>query len=199
MTNEEILRIAMEQSAVDANCLAEDFVKTENKIVYSKERPDARRYLELPLACHLVSYGTNIVASVGKEYEGLVRHYIEKYPVEHCFETPNLYVLNDAFAKYDLRVCFMAEYFLPDVRVLRKSTVPIRYGYWKTRIFKTFIRPSGPMRCAATEESWTSWEWELTKMNALSGWRPVPQIVTKCGRLGWMCCPNSEGRELRPH
>ena len=78
MTNEEILRIAMEQSAVDANCLAEDFVKTENKIVYSKERPDARRYLELPLACHLVSYGTNIVASVGKEYEGLVRHYIEK-------------------------------------------------------------------------------------------------------------------------
>ena len=36
MTNEEILRIAMEQSAVDANCLAEDFVKTENKIVYSK-------------------------------------------------------------------------------------------------------------------------------------------------------------------
>ena len=40
MTNEEILRIAMEQSAVDANCLAEDFVKTENKIVYSKERPD---------------------------------------------------------------------------------------------------------------------------------------------------------------
>ena len=46
MTNEEILRIAMEQSAVDANCLAEDFVKTENKIVYSKERPDARRYLE---------------------------------------------------------------------------------------------------------------------------------------------------------
>ena len=42
MTNEEILRIAMEQSAVDANCLAEDFVKTENKIVYSKERPDAR-------------------------------------------------------------------------------------------------------------------------------------------------------------
>lgn len=131
MTNEEILRIAMEQSAVDANCLAEDFVKTENKIVYSKERPDARRYLELPLACHLVSYGTNIVASVGKEYEGLVRHYIEKYPVEHCFETPNLYVLNDAFAKYDLRVCFMAEYFLPDVRVLRKE-----YCSYKIRILE---------------------------------------------------------------
>ena len=47
MTNEEILRIAMEQSAVDANCLAEDFVKTENKIVYSKERPDARLHVIL--------------------------------------------------------------------------------------------------------------------------------------------------------
>lgn len=71
------------------------------------------------------------MASVGKEYEGLVRHYIEKYPVEHCFETPNLYVLNDAFAKYDLRVCFMAEYFLPDVRVLRKE-----YCSYKIRILE---------------------------------------------------------------
>ena len=136
MTNEEILRIAMEQSAVDANCLAEDFVKTENKIVYSKERPDARRYLELPLACHLVSYGTNIVASVGKEYEGLVRHYIEKYPVEHCFETPNLYVLNDAFAKYDLRVCFMAEYFLPAVRVLRKESCSYKIRLFENQDFQ---------------------------------------------------------------
>ena len=36
MTNEEILRIAMEQSAVDANCLAEDFVKTETRLYIPK-------------------------------------------------------------------------------------------------------------------------------------------------------------------
>lgn len=71
MTNEEILRIAMEQSAVDANCLAEDFVKTENKIVYSKERPDARRYLELPLACHLFPTGPILWRPSVKSMRGL--------------------------------------------------------------------------------------------------------------------------------
>lgn len=120
MDNEEILRAAMMQSAIDANCLAGDFCKTENVIVYSKENPDARRYLELPFACNLISYGNNIVASIDKKYETIVREYIEKYPVVHCFETPNMHVLNRAFMEFDLQVCFMAEYFLPDMNRLSR-------------------------------------------------------------------------------
>lgn len=108
MTNKEILRTAMEQSAVDANCQPEDFMKTEPVIVTSRKNPDARRYLKLPLACNLISYGNNIVASIDRRYEEIVRNYIQKYPVEHCFETPNLYVLNEAFAKHDLMVCFLS-------------------------------------------------------------------------------------------
>ena len=141
LTNEEILRIAMEQSAVDASCLAEDFMKTENQIVYSRKRPDARRYLYLPLACHLISYGNNIVASIEKEYEEIVRNYIEKYPAEHCFETPNLYALNDALAKYDLKVCFMAEYFLPDVRVLQKGNCPYEMRILGNPDFQDLYKP----------------------------------------------------------
>lgn len=113
--NDEILQIAMAQSAIDANCSAEDFCRNENVIVYSAKNPDARKYLELPLACNLISYGSNIVASIDKQYEDIVRSYIEKYPIEHCFETPNMHVLNNAFMKYDMQVCFMAEYFLPDL------------------------------------------------------------------------------------
>lgn len=120
MTNQEILRAAMKQSAIDLNCSSADFTSCENKIVFSKENTDARRYLELPFVCNLVSYGTNIVASIQEEYEDIVRTYIEKYLVERCFETPNMHVLNDAFQEYGMRVCFMAEYFLPDVNVLRE-------------------------------------------------------------------------------
>ena len=72
MTNKEILRTAMEQSAIDANCQAEDFMKTEHVIVTSKKNPEARRYLELPLACNLISYGNNIVASMDRKYEKMV-------------------------------------------------------------------------------------------------------------------------------
>lgn len=124
MNNNEILQTAMLQSAIDANCCVQDFCKTENVIVYSKKNSNARRYLELPLACNLISYGSNIVASIDKKYEEIVRTYIEKYPIEHCFETPNMYVLNDAFLPYDLEVCFMAEYFLPDITKLSKETCP---------------------------------------------------------------------------
>ena len=34
MTNREILRIAMEQSAIDINCKADDFLRTEHVIVF---------------------------------------------------------------------------------------------------------------------------------------------------------------------
>lgn len=119
-TNERILRIAMQQSAIDANCRAEDFSRADNVIVFSQENPSARKYLKLSHVCNLISYGTNIVATVSEEYEAIVREYISKYPVEHCFETPNMHVLNDAFQEKGFRVCFMAEYFLPDMNALRE-------------------------------------------------------------------------------
>lgn len=123
-TNKSILQIAMQQSAVDANCNAEDFMREKNIIVTSAVNPDARKYLELPFACNLVSYGNNIVATITEKYRDIVSEYINNFPVEHCFETPNLHVLNDAVQKEDLRVCFMAEYFLPDLKELKALDCP---------------------------------------------------------------------------
>ena len=125
MTNKEILQIAMQQSAYDSNCEAGDFTKTENVIVLSETNANARRYLELPFSCDLVSYGNNIVASVQPEYQSLVEKYIEKYPLEHCFETPNLHVLNEMLMEMGQKICFMAEYFLPDVEQLKE--LPCEY------------------------------------------------------------------------
>ncbi len=122
ITNKEILRIAMEQSAVDANCGAEAFSAGQNMVVISKKNERARKYLELPLACNLISYGNNIVASVQEEYREIAASYINSFPVEHCFETPNMHVLNDALQKEKLRICFMAEYFLPDMNYLKEQS-----------------------------------------------------------------------------
>ena len=124
MTNREIQKIAMEQSAIDAGCEPKDFLKTENVVVNSVAHPDARRYLKLPFDCNLISYGTNLVASVSEECREAVTEYIHRFPVEHCFETPNLHVLNDAMEKLGKRVCFMAEYFLPDVNVMKALDCP---------------------------------------------------------------------------
>ena len=118
MTNAEILKIAVEQSAADLCASASDFLKEENVIVISKKTQKARRYLKLPFSCQLVSYGNNVVASVSSEFRGIVETYINKYPTEHLFETPNLHVLNDALMEKGQKICFMAEYFLPDVDAL---------------------------------------------------------------------------------
>lgn len=120
LTNEDIWRIALRQSAYDCNCAPEDFLAGQNVVTVSRKHPLARKYLDLPLSCDLVSYGSNIVAQASREIAPLVRQYIDRYPVEHCFETPNLHVLDELLRPFGQKICFMAEYFLPDVDAVKK-------------------------------------------------------------------------------
>ena len=118
--NREILRIALEQSAAEMGCEPEDFLGTRAKVFVSRPNERARCYLKSPLPCDLVSYGGCVIASAEERYIPLVESYIKKYPAEHCFETPNMHILNDEFQKHGMRVCFMAEYWLPDIELLRE-------------------------------------------------------------------------------
>ncbi|MDE5909754.1 MAG: GNAT family N-acetyltransferase [Lachnospiraceae bacterium] len=118
MTNKEILRIAMEQSALDINCKASDFLCDNHVIVKSGLGAGARKYYKEPIACNLVSYGNNIVASVRDEYKEVVEEYIKKFEFYHCFETPNMHWLDERLSEKGQKVCFMAEYYLPDVEKL---------------------------------------------------------------------------------
>ncbi len=115
MTKEECFEIAVRQSAVELGCAPSDFVRGENLVLpASPANPAARKYLAMPQACTLVSYGSNVVATASDALFPIVRGYVSRYAAAHCFETPNLLVLEDALAKHGFRVCFMAEYFLPD-------------------------------------------------------------------------------------
>ena len=153
MTNQEMLRVAMEQSAVDLNCEAADFLAAENRVVLSRAQEGARKYLELPFACNLVCYGNNIVASVAPEYAELVKDYINHFPAEHCFETPNLHVLNDAFRAQGLLVCYMAEYWLPDVDKLRELACPYELRLLAQVDFPPLYRPEwGNALCEKRKE-----------------------------------------------
>lgn len=119
MTNERIRSIALEQSAIDLGCSPEDFLRKENIVTVSCGHPRARKYLAYPLSCDMVTYGSNIVAQTSEELFSEVKAYIDRYPVEHCFETPHMHVLDDILLAYGQRVCFMAECFLPDADMLR--------------------------------------------------------------------------------
>lgn len=125
MRKQEIWAAAMRQSAIDLHCDPADFTCGHSVIVESAPHPEARRYLELPFFCNLVSYGENVVASVAPQARDAVETYLAhcapRYPWG-CFETPGINMLADAFAPMGMRLCFMAEYFLPDVERLRLHT-----------------------------------------------------------------------------
>ncbi len=142
LTNDQIFEIAITQSAVDSNCNPQDFISGSNKTVVSRANPHARKYLELPFCCDLTSYGTNIVASVSAELADEIEYYINRYPAEHCFETPAMHVLNEILKRHDHCVCFMAEYFLPDIHQLKPLTCDYETKLLYPHDFKELYLPT---------------------------------------------------------
>lgn len=142
MTNKEILKIAMQQSAIDLSCDPSDFENDKNLVVISKENENARRYLRLPFSCQIVSYGNNAVASVLPQYYEIASKYINSYPIEHLFETPNMHVLNEALLSCGQKICFMAEYFLPDINSLKVLDCPYEMKILTQEDFTDLYLPS---------------------------------------------------------
>ena len=119
LTKEQIYETAYRQSAVDLNCDPSDFTAGKHLTVISKPHPEARAYLELPFYFKLVSYGSNVVASVSEDFRDEAESYINSYILAHCFETPNMHIINQKLEMRGYNICFMAEYFLPDPERLK--------------------------------------------------------------------------------
>ena len=125
MTNQEILQIALAQSARELNCAPEDLLRTEPVLSPLRLGPEARKYCKPATAGLLVSYGSNAAASVREDLGELVGEFIHKFQFYHCFEPPNLHWLDERLSVLGQRVCFLSEYYLPDLEKLR----PLSCGY----------------------------------------------------------------------
>lgn len=141
-SNTDILEAAMCQSAIDSHCHPDDFQKTEPVIVFSQSDPRCRKYLELPFFCDLVSYGNNVVASISPTILDPISQYLNRYPAEHCFETPHLHILNRELEKSGMQVCFMAEYFLPDSNRLTALSCPYELRILESSDFSPLYTPA---------------------------------------------------------
>ena len=120
MTQQEIVNIAMQQSAVDCSCSEDDFRRTENVIVESGFSENASRYMTLPHICALFSYGSNIVASCRRDLIPEIASYVNEMQTTYrCFDTPGLYELNQILQKADAKVAWMHICFLPDWEEIR--------------------------------------------------------------------------------
>lgn len=126
LSNDKILQIAAEQSAIDLNCSPEDFFADEPRFVVSEKNRGARSYFNLPFDLNFCSYGTNVVVSGKEEVLAAVKPIVEKTASHYrLFETPNMRLADEAVQRFGCKICFMAEYFLPDAN--RLSALPCDY------------------------------------------------------------------------
>lgn len=152
-TDEAMLSTAMAQSALELGCCAADFSRQEPVLVSAVAHPQARRYLQLPFACNLVYYGGSVVASVSQALREPVADYLRRFPAVHCFETPNLHVLDDALTPLGYRTCFMAEYFLPSAAHLQPLPCPYPTRVLEQGDFRELYLPAwSNALCAARKE-----------------------------------------------
>lgn len=123
MTQKEILKIALAQSAKDLGCAPEDFLKTENTLVPCRKSDGARAYLKQPNPCHIVSYGSGAVAAADPAISDEIRKLLDETdPVTRIFCTPALGKLSAILSQIGCRIGYLSEYWLPDPDRLREQT-----------------------------------------------------------------------------
>ena len=142
MTQKEIIRIAMEQSAADIGCRAEDLMSDKSIMVPYAPAANAKNYYEQPIGCNFISYGSNVVAAATDELADIASEYISKFDFYHCFETPNMHWLNEKLVPFGQTVCFMAEYYLPDLERLKSLSCPYELRLLEKGQFEDLYQPS---------------------------------------------------------
>lgn len=141
MTNQEMLEIAIRQSAEDTGCKAEDFLSDKNIVKPFRLGKNARMYFREPISCDFNSYGNNVVVATIGELSDIVSEYVCKFDFYHLFETPNMHWLNERLAERGHKICFMAEYFLPDVSAIPNIDCGFELKVLHQEDFKDLYQP----------------------------------------------------------
>ena len=142
MNKAEIFQTALAQSAADCACSPEDFLRGNHVIRAAAENPSARVYIRRPQVCDMVSYGSNVVAAARPDLFPALEKYLSRVDAAHAFETPNLLAFNELVAPFGLKVCFMAEYFLPDPDKLLAVGCGLRIRLLSPREFARLYLPA---------------------------------------------------------
>lgn len=197
--NDKILKIAAQQSAIDLNCRPEDFFAEKPRFAVSKKNRGARTYLDLPFDLNFCSYGANVVVSGKEEVLAAVKPIVEKTASHYrLFETPNMRLVDEAVQNFGCKICFMAEYFLPDEN--RLSALPCDYEIrvLKPIDFSDCTVRLGRTRCVRKGNNTT--RLRAARMTAKNSWdsQALPRTPTRCGKSASTFSPNTGEKASLP-
>lgn len=115
LDNREIMRIAMEQSAIDMNCKASDFFNQGSTVAISALNEGAKKCYKKEIFCGFAYYGDGLVVTVDEKIKPFIEDFVSRHSGFRSLDTPQLIVLNKELEKYDKCICFITEFFLPDL------------------------------------------------------------------------------------
>lgn len=98
------------------------------------------------------------------------------------FLTPNIYWLNERLAQRGQKVCFMSEYYLPDVNKLQRVPYDYEIRILEAHDFLTCISLNGVMHYMKIAGHWMYLGLELMIKISLLDLLDVLLIVIGCGR-----------------
>ncbi len=103
--------------ALDFNCRADDFDRTENVIVVPKEHPGRRIYTPKKAFFSMATTGKNTVINAHEEIHGWMLNWSKGKEGIWLFEHPNLMELEGELSKYGQRLGQSHHMFLPKARM----------------------------------------------------------------------------------
>lgn len=141
MNDQEMLKVALKQSAIDMSCSAADFLAGQARFFTAREDARARKYLPRPLICELVSYGRGLVVSGRADVVDAVRAFAEKYRPEECLTFPAVDELTQILRPLGLLIGHSGMYFLPEAGALKPLSCPLTLRLLKEAQFQALYLP----------------------------------------------------------
>jgi GNAT superfamily N-acetyltransferase len=124
---DEVLKTAAEQSAHDFLCSPGDFFSDAYTVIpvpqtLSAMMPQRKSCYDIPHFCSMVCYGKGTVAAAAPELIPFMKTFLEENNGYHCFDTPQLFTLNNELSKYNQCIRYTALYYLPDSLLQGKTS-----------------------------------------------------------------------------
>lgn len=123
----EYLELLKKQLAIDLNCAAEDFDRTENVITVSALNEGRRMYSDEKNFFLMATLGGNAVISADEVLHPFLVDFIKDRSGHWLFEQEKLCVLDRELNKYGYRLCRSHHMNLPKFDVTFTSNIPVRW------------------------------------------------------------------------
>ncbi len=117
MTYKDMVKKALQQSAIDTNCSVDDLLNMDDTIVFHQLIDGRKKYYKEIHTFHVINYGYGSVIATNETFEDKAREINNHFKSYRLFDMPQLSIINEYLEPLGKCITFLAEYYLFDSSV----------------------------------------------------------------------------------